>query len=631
MAIISKERTFTLEKLKRIKSLDIAYIFLVLTLILPFFLFKRAAPQAAFYSELTGVICVALFLIFACFGIKHFLIFNRLTLYLTAIASYLIFDIFINQPIYPSLQWLYIGSLLLSSFVSIIISSLCHQQGYKKILVIVCYGLMIGAISQDIVVILQTLHQDWTGGWINYIGLGQPYSGNIGQRNLLAHYLSWGILATAYLVYQKRLAHVTGLTVVIFQAAILGAVNSVTLILYMLSILLLLLIARYWQKSLTKSIIKTLALTVIAVLIFQAITLPVITSIQDTFTTNTSSIGRLSGSLDYNSRLTEWHKAWLIFLENPWFGTGWGSYAYQSFAISVDPRFASDMSGNGVFTHTHNIVLNLLAETGVIGTSLILGGFGYLLKPLSSRSWQVETVVVLAMVIVTAIHSLLEFPLWYAHFFLVFVILLSILLSNNHLSLVQTKADQIDTAKMKRYSMRALIVICSFCYLLVAGQLYFLYWQMQQYALSSDNSEQNRIIIAEKTLAIGERQPLMRVYSDTKAFNGIIGISADKLPNDFAPALYDAAYYWPDKITSFYYLIKQCDAKGAWSVSDWDYYEQLNNYYPDNLVTYSILLSMTTRCAPVSKVVYQHCQEHYDQSDDASLCAVPLSIAKAKN
>lgn len=617
MAIISKERTFTLEKLKRITSLDIAYIFLVLTIILPFFLFKRAEPQAAFYSELTGVICVALFLIFACFGIKHFLIFNRLTLYLTAIASYLVFDIFINTPIYSSLQWLYIGSLMLSSLVTIIISSLCYEQGYKKVLIIVCYGLMIGAISQDIVVILQTLHQDWTGGWINYIGLGQPYSGNIGQRNLLAHYLSWGILATAYLVHQKRLARVTGLTVVIFQAAILGAVNSVTLILYMLSILLLLVIARYWQKRLPISIIKTLALTVIAVLIFQAITLPVITSIQDTFTTNTSSIGRLSGSLDYKSRLTEWHKAWLIFLENPWFGTGWGSYAYQSFMMSLKPSFAGNIFSNGVFTRTHNIVLNLLAETGVIGTSLILGGFGYLLKPLLKRSWQVETVVILAMILVTTVHSLLEFPLWYAHLFFVFVILLSILLNIN-----QSNPTQLKVLPIKNKVIKMVLVSFSLCYLLVAGRLYFLYWQMQQYALSSDNSEQNRIIIAEKTLAIGERQPLMRVYSDTKALNGIIGLSADKLPNDFAPALYDAAHYWPDKITSFYYLMKQCDAKGAWSASDWGYYEQLNNYYPDNLVTYSILLSMTTSCSQVYEVVLQQCKNYYQRKGETPVCSL---------
>lgn len=622
MAIISKERTFTLEKLKRIKSLDIAYIFLVLTLILPFFLFKRAAPQAAFYSELTGVICVALFLIFACFGIKHFLIFNRLTLYLTAIASYLIFDIFINQPIYPSLQWLYIGSLLLSGFVSIIISSLCHQQGYKKILVIVCYGLMIGAISQDIVVILQTLHQDWTGGWINYIGPGQPYSGNIGQRNLLAHYLSWGILATAYLVYQKRLAHVTGLTVVIFQAAILGAVNSVTLILYMLSILLLLVIARYWQKRLPKSIIKTLALTVIAVLIFQAITLPVITSIQDTFTTNTSSIGRLSGSLDYNSRLTEWHKAWLIFLENPWFGTGWNSYGYQGFMISSDPRFANNISGNGLFTHTHSIFFNLLAETGIFGTIIILGGFFYLLKPILTSQWKVETVVILAMMIVTGVHSLLEFPLWNTHFFLVFVILLAILIISSASIKIHTKDKPYNNSGTK-----IIVFTSSLLCLFLATQMYVLYWKMEKYSLSQDNNDQQRIATAEKILELGNQQPLLRAYSDFKAIIYLTGISVDKIPSKFNQSLYNSTHYFPDKMIGIYYLIKQCDTNGAWNASNWLYYDQLSHYYKNNLQSYSILLSMTTKCDQVYDTVYKACKNYYRGKGQNPVCSLEESKA----
>lgn len=628
MAIISKERTFTLEKLKRIKSLDIAYIFLVLTLILPFFLFKRAAPQAAFYSELTGVICVAIFLLFACFGIKHFLIFNRLTLYLTAIASYLIFDIFINQPIYPSLQWLYIGSLLLSGFVSIIISSLCHEQGYKRILVVVCYGLMIGTMLQDVVVVMQTLHQDWTGGWINYIKPGQAYSGNIGQRNLLAHYLSWGILASAYLVYEKKLGSTAGWAVLIFQAAILGAVNSKTLILYMLVILILLIIAKLWQKELPQSIIKTLAVTVALVLIFQAITLPIISSLQDTLATNMSSIERLTNNPEYNSRLAEWHKAWLVFLDNPWFGTGWSSYSYQGFVVSLDPRFAGSLSGNSIFTHTHNIVMNLLAETGLIGSSIILGGFAYLLKPLLSKRWVVETVVILAMIVVTTIHSLLEFPLWYAHFFLAFVILLSILLNTNYSNLAKVKTDKIITAKIKHYTMRALIALCSLYYLLLAVQLYFLYWQMQRYQHGLDNSEQHRIITALKIIDIGKQQPLISVYSDAQALRGIIGISADKLPNEFDPSLYKAAHYWPDKITSFYYLMTQCDTQGDWSVNDWLYYEQLNNYYPDNIHTYSILLSMTTGCTQVSDIIYRQCQEN--QSSVTAVCTIDSSKVERK-
>ncbi len=626
MAIISKERTFTWEKIKRITSLDIANVFLVLTMVLPFFLFKRAELQSTFYSELTGVICVAVFLLFACFGIKHFLTFNRLTIYLTAIAGYLIFDILINNPIYPSLQWLYIGSLLLSSLVAIVISSLCHEQGYKKVLTVVCYGLMIGAMLQDAVVIFQTLHQDWTVGWINYLDTGQAYSGNIGQRNLLAHYLSWGILASVYLVQQKNLGCITGWAVVIFQAAILGAVNSKTLIIYMLAILLLLVIARVWQKQLPRSIVKMLALTVVFVFIFQAVTLPLISNMQDTLANNTSSIVRLTNNPEYNSRLTEWHKAWIIFLKTPWFGSGWSSYAYQGFMISLDARFADNISGSGIFTHTHNIVLNLLVETGIVGTTIILGGFAYVLMPALTNKWQIETIVILAMIIITTVHSLVEFPLWITHFFLVFIILLTILISTNQPS----KSMQIKSSKIKQYSIKILIFFLSLCYLLTAVHLYFLYWQMQKYEFSLDNSKQYRIAAAEKKLEIGKKQPLLKSYVDYHVFFNLKGIGADNIPNTFTQSLYDYSHYIPTRLIGNYYLIKNCKNKGQWNDEDWLYYKHLNNYYKDNLPTFSILLSMTVECAQVRDIVYQHCKQNYTQKSKSPTCSIEQFKARQK-
>ena len=179
--------------------------------------------------------------------------------------------------------------------------------------------------------------------------------------------------------------------------------------------------------------------------------------------------------------------------------------------------------------------------------------------------------------------------------------------------------------------MKALIAICSFCYLLVAVQLYFLSWKMQKYQHSLDNSEQYRLITAKKTLAIGEQQSLIRVYSDAQALRGVIGISADRIPDEFDPSLYKAAHYWPDKITSFYYLIKQCDIEGKWSANDWLYYKQLDNYYPNNLVTYSILLSMTTGCEQVYDVINRQCQNKSKQSDAASLCSInPLRAGLEK-
>ena len=616
MAIISKERTFTWEKLKRVSSLDIANIFLVLTLILPFFLFSRAMPQAAFYLELTAVISVSLFLFFANYSLKTNLVFNRLTLYLIAIAGYLVFDIYINTPPYPSIQWLYIGSLLLSSLVVMVVSSLCHEHGYKKILTVICYGLMIGAILQDAVIILQTLHQEWTMGWIYYIDAGQAYSGNIGQRNLLAHYLSWGILASTYLVYQKRLSVITGWVFITFQAALLGAVNSKTLILYMFMILVLLAITRIWQKQLSKSVVKILILTVILVIAFQAITLPVINTLQDNLIGNISSIERFTNNPDYNSRLTEWYKAWLIFLEDPWFGSGWGSYGYEGFIQSSDPHFAANPYGNSLFSHSHNLIFNLLSEVGIIGASIILGGFGYVLKPLFTSKWQAETVFISSMLIVSGIHSLVEFPLWYTHFFIVFIVLLAILIST-------LTIDSPSTYLVPSSTLKSSILMISIAYSLLTIQLYYNYLQMEQYTYTSDKNEKERIATAQNILDIGKNQPLLSAYSDYLAASYLVGLSPNKIPASFQQSLHKFSNYLPQKNLGIYYLTTNCDASGSWDDEQWQYYSRLRYYYSGVISSTSIVLSMTNRCEEVFKKIYAECINTSMKSGKQPICSNP--------
>jgi len=614
MSIISKERTFTWEKMKRITSLDIANVFLILALILPFFLYKRASPQFAFYAELTSVICVALYLVFACFSIKHFLVSNRLTVYLTVIASYLILDIFINAPTYPSIQWLYIGSLLLSSLVAIVISSLCHEQGYKKVLVVVCCGLMVGAMLQDAVVILQTLHQEWTMGWIYYVASGQAYSGNIGQRNLLAHYLSWGVLASAYLVHQKKIGTITGWSIVIIQAAILGAVNSKTLILYMLAIMTMLFVIKVWQKQIPKSSIKMLAFIVVLVIFFQAFTLPVISSLQDNLTTNISSIERFTNNPEYNSRLNEWYKAWLIFLENPWFGSGWGSYGYEGFVMSSEPHFPANPYGNSLFSHSHNLILNLLAETGIIGTLVILGGFGYVLKPVFISKWQAEIVFISSLLIVTGIHSLVEFPLWYVHYFMVFVILLAVLDST---FTINSSRKYFAQSSILKPSIIVISIVCS----LLAVQLYYYYWRMEQYTYAYDKNKQERIATAQNILAIGQKQPLLSAYSNYLATSYLIGLSPDDLPVSFHQPLYRFSYYLPQKNLSIYYLATHCDMYGRWDSNQWQYYRHLKHYYNNVISSTSIILSMTSHCNEVFKEVHAECEISHLESDQRVICS----------
>lgn len=66
-----------------------------------------------------------------------------------------------------------------------------------------------------------------------------------------------------------------------------------------------------------------------------------------------------------SNRIPIWRHAWDVFLEHPYFGVGWGNFR-DTVIGNVTVRTAME---------THNIYLQLLSETGVIGTLLILSPF----------------------------------------------------------------------------------------------------------------------------------------------------------------------------------------------------------------------------------------------------------------
>jgi hypothetical protein len=86
------------------------------------------------------------------------------------------------------------------------------------------------------------------------------------------------------------------------------------------------------------------------------------------FTNPTSQAGtnpeRLS-EFNLNSRWTWWEEAWELFTDEPIGGTGAASFAVARRPIRSNTTFA---------TEPHNIALQFLAETGIVGF-LLLGGF----------------------------------------------------------------------------------------------------------------------------------------------------------------------------------------------------------------------------------------------------------------
>jgi O-antigen ligase len=64
-------------------------------------------------------------------------------------------------------------------------------------------------------------------------------------------------------------------------------------------------------------------------------------------------------------RMAHWQAGWYMFMDQPWFGVGAGNYgdAYDRYFINGWPE---------ALGHAHNYYLNMLAELGIVGGSLLL-------------------------------------------------------------------------------------------------------------------------------------------------------------------------------------------------------------------------------------------------------------------
>ena len=118
------------------------------------------------------------------------------------------------------------------------------------------------------------------------------------------------------------------------------------------------------------------------------------------------------------SRFAIWRDTLGLIRAQPWLGVGFGEF---NFAWSLTPFPHRPVA---FFDHTHNLPLQLAVELGVPLALLVLGLLALALWQAWQRSRAVagETGAALraafVMVLLMALHSQLEYPLWYAHFLL---------------------------------------------------------------------------------------------------------------------------------------------------------------------------------------------------------------------
>ncbi|HEX5687651.1 MAG TPA: Wzy polymerase domain-containing protein [Ideonella sp.] len=119
-----------------------------------------------------------------------------------------------------------------------------------------------------------------------------------------------------------------------------------------------------------------------------------------------------------SSRFGIWANTLTLIRQQPWTGVGFGEF---NFAWTLTPFPDRPVA---FFDHTHNLPLQLWVELGIPLGSLVLGLLLWALVQAGVRSWRVPgeegagSRAAFMMVLMIGVHSLFEYPLWYAYFLL---------------------------------------------------------------------------------------------------------------------------------------------------------------------------------------------------------------------
>lgn len=258
--------------------------------------------------------------------------------------------------------------------------------------------------------------------------VGNRLYANLGQPNLLASLLLWGLLGTL-LFYQDQMmrawvAIILAICLVIglaFTQSRTGALSLTVLVVFIL-----------WWRVRWRS--PYVALVAASFYIVYWVLPGWLSGLhQFIFTNDMAAYSRPIQTTDL--RLEAWKLFIAAILEHPWFGYGWSDIAKAQVEVSTQfPPLGV------IFGQTHNLFLDILLWIGVpLGIALIGVLLSWLVNALLKTTDPRGLICLLALMVM-GVHAMLEFPLHHAFFLLPTGILIGIVnRHSDYKGIVQTK------------------------------------------------------------------------------------------------------------------------------------------------------------------------------------------------
>ena len=253
------------------------------------------------------------------------------------------------------------------------------------------------------------------GSVIARSGLPGRAVGNMRQPNHLSSLLVWALVAWVPLVQAGRVgwlrvqrASALVLAALLVWAVVLTASRTGVVGVLMLALWGLL------DRRLARWVRVSLLAAPVAYLVFWLLMLAWAHATGNTF----GGEARLAAADLSSSRWAIWADTLDVIRAQPWAGVGFGEF---NFAWTLTPFPGRPVS---FFDHTHNLPLQLWVELGIPLGTLALALLLWALVLAGTRAWQIAgeagagARAAFVMVLMIGVHSLFEYPLWYAYFLL---------------------------------------------------------------------------------------------------------------------------------------------------------------------------------------------------------------------
>jgi O-antigen ligase len=411
-------------------------ILLVLSLTVPYAVVEHTYPIPTFYSELSAytlyvLMAVALAGVAYCQRHTHgseLLRVPKVAWVPFALALWLLLQLALTQPPQPMMNLLGAGFLLAALMVTLT-GFWVRQLGLTDItLKCGAYALLAGGLAAVCCQLVQLTGQEahFSPLVLAYSGkLDRRLYGNMAQANHLATYLSFAMVAALYLVQIRRLPLAAWLA--LSAAYALGealTVSRTPLLQTAMIVVFGWLMARTLRREplhATKSLRLWLIPLGLAVLYVAMYVLVRWANVKFHLELGDSAASRFEDAGQISPRLSLWRYGIAMFKSHPLTGVGWGGFPYYQY------EFATQLGKVEVANNSHNIVIDLLAKTGLIGAAIFAFGLlGWLWRALRAPL-TAERVLCFAIIALVAVHAMVEYPQQYMFFLLPVAFILGLL------------------------------------------------------------------------------------------------------------------------------------------------------------------------------------------------------------